>query len=269
MMAQHADGRAAGADVYAQVTCLPLKVQIQMTNPYYFRTVADVPRAHGPPACRSSHASTRDPAWRAAATRQVPDVQAAGRLGPSSSSPRPTRNAQLIGRRRGVDRRASGGAPRSTCCATSRSRRTSRPASSRCSATTRRAGRRHDDAGRRGVRAVRRRRARRAAVRRQHAHRAARALGARPGASSRSSTRSTSSPPSSPTCSSCIDRGRIVPGAAADIVVFDPETVDPGPLRRVRDLPGDEERLIAEEPTRRRARARERGCDHEPRRVAA
>ena len=39
MMQQHADGRAAGADVYAQVTCLPLKIQIHMSNPYYFRTV--------------------------------------------------------------------------------------------------------------------------------------------------------------------------------------------------------------------------------------
>ena len=51
------------------------------------------------------------------------------------------------------------------------------------------------------------------------------------------------------------NRGRLVPGAAADVVVFDLDTLDPGPLRRVRDLPGDEERLIADEPTRDRARA--------------
>ena len=30
--------------------------------------------------------------------------------------------------------------------------------------------------------------------------------------------------------------------------MFDLASLDPGPLRRVRDLPGDEERLIADQP---------------------
>ena len=42
------------------------------------------------------------------------------------------------------------------------------------------------------------------------------------------------------------DRGRLVEGAFADIVVFDPETIDSGPARRVFDLPGDSLRLTAE-----------------------
>jgi len=37
-------------------------------------------------------------------------------------------------------------------------------------------------------------------------------------------------------------------GKAADLVVFDPETVAPGPLRRVRDFPADGERLVADAP---------------------
>jgi hypothetical protein len=35
----------------------------------------------------------------------------------------------------------------------------------------------------------------------------------------------------------------------ADVVVFDPETVAPGPLRRVRDFPANAERLTADQPT--------------------
>jgi N-acyl-D-aspartate/D-glutamate deacylase len=44
------------------------------------------------------------------------------------------------------------------------------------------------------------------------------------------------------------DRGRVEVGKAADLCVFDPETVAPGPLRRVRDFPADGERLTADEP---------------------
>jgi N-acyl-D-amino-acid deacylase len=43
-------------------------------------------------------------------------------------------------------------------------------------------------------------------------------------------------------------RGQLRVGDAADVCVFDPATIAPGPTRRVRDFPAGAERLTAEEP---------------------
>ena len=43
-------------------------------------------------------------------------------------------------------------------------------------------------------------------------------------------------------------RGHLREGDWADVCVFDPESVAPGPLRRVRDFPADAERLTADRP---------------------
>jgi N-acyl-D-aspartate/D-glutamate deacylase len=45
-----------------------------------------------------------------------------------------------------------------------------------------------------------------------------------------------------------VDRGTVEVGKVADLCVFDPDAVAPGPLHRVRDFPADGERLTADAP---------------------
>ncbi|HTY54033.1 MAG TPA: amidohydrolase family protein [Candidatus Binataceae bacterium] len=42
------------------------------------------------------------------------------------------------------------------------------------------------------------------------------------------------------------DRGRLVPGLAGDVTIFDPDKVEAGPLRRVYDLPAGQDRLVSD-----------------------
>jgi N-acyl-D-amino-acid deacylase len=245
VMKVHAEGRALGADVRPQVTCLPLKVQLRMDNPYYFRTVpiflellgrdpSEFPRFYG------------DPAWRAEATRQVPDVKPPvvwHKFFVAESATHP----ELIGQDVASIARERRCTEVDVLCDLSLddhlgtrflvilSNDVDGPVIDLMTQPGAVFG--QSDAGAHVAQLcdanmptellahwVRER----GALTLEHAvYKLTAELADLYGLT---------------------DRGRLLPGAAADVVVFDLAEVDPGPLRRVRDLPGDEERLVADAP---------------------
>jgi N-acyl-D-aspartate/D-glutamate deacylase len=246
MMTFHAEGRASGAAVHPQVTCLPLKIQFKMDNPYYFRTVPiflellghspeEFPRFYG------------DPAWRAEAARQAPEVKPPV-IWDRFLVAETDANPQLIGRDVASIAKERRCTEIDVLCDLSLadgletrflvtlSNYEDGPVIDLMRQPGAVFG--QSDAGAHVAQLCDANmptellahwvRDRGAFTLEEAVHKLTAELADLYGLH---------------------DRGRLAPGAAADVVVLDMESVDPGPLRRVRDLPGDEERLIADQPT--------------------
>jgi len=245
VMEHHAEGRARGADVYAQVTCLPLKIQIHMSNPYYFRTAPAFRDLLGLPEA-AYFAAYADRQWRAGAWSEIPDVKPRVLWDYFELAESPS-HSHLIGRSLASIAREQNVTELDVLCDIALADKLNTrynvmlgnfeegPVAALMQQPGAVFG--QSDAGAhvaqlcdanmatdllsdwvrdRGVFTLE------AAIHKLTQEPAA-LFGLR-------------------------DRGRIGVGAAADLVVFDLDTLAPGPLRRVRDLPGDEDRLIADEP---------------------
>jgi N-acyl-D-amino-acid deacylase len=245
VLERHAAGRAAGADVMPQISCLPLTIQIRMDNPYYFRTVPIFLELLGRTPDEMARAYA-DPQWRAEAHRQIPQVRPPV-VWDTFLVAETDAHPELIGRSIGELARSRGCTEIDVICelsladdlATRYLVTLSNDVPAQVAELLRQPGAvfGQSDAG---------------------AHVAqlcdanmptellARWVRDRGVLTIEEAVRKLTSELAG--IYGITDRGRIVEGAAADLVVFDLDTLDPGPLRRVRDLPGDEERLVADAP---------------------
>lgn len=245
MMRTHAEGLAAGADVHPQITCLPLKLQFRMDNPYYFRTVPIFLELLGRPVSEFAR-FYRDPAWRAEAVRQVPDVKPPV-VWEKFFVAETKKHAALIGCDVASLARERGCSEIDVLCDLSLdddletrflvilSNDEDAPVAELMTQPGAVFG--QSDAGAHVAQLC-------------DANMPTELLATwvrekRVFTLERAIQKLTSELAD---LYGIVDRGRIAVGAAADLVVFDLETLDPGPLTRVRDLPGDEERLVAAEP---------------------
>ena len=246
MMAVHAAGCATGADVHPQITCLPLTIQLCMDNPYYFRTVPIFLEllGHAPSEFGRFY---NDPAWRAEAARQAPDVKPPV-IWHKFLVAETTANPHLIGRDVASIARERGCTEIDVICdlaladdlATRFLVTLSNYEDAAVIELMRQPGAvfGQSDAGAHVAQLCDANmptellahwvRDKAAFTLEEAVHKLTAELADLYGMA---------------------DRGRLAVGAAADIVVFDLADLDPGPLTRVRDLPGDEERLIADQPT--------------------
>jgi N-acyl-D-aspartate/D-glutamate deacylase len=245
-MRAHAAGRAAGAEVLAQVSCRPVTVQFALSNPYLFGSAPsfnEVARLPGPERL----ARYRDPAWRAGAFAEI-----GGHVRPtpdwSQFTVAETRaHTALIGRDLASLARERGGSPLDVLVELSLAEELGTRFLVKLSNYDEKAVAEilrqpgvvlgQSDAGahlsalcdasmptdllggwvrERGVLSLER------AVRMLSAE-----LAELFGLSG---------------------RGYVREGWAADLVAFDPARVAPGPVRRVWDLPGGEDRLVADQP---------------------